>query len=98
MKRKASAPTKSPERFRQRAPVFVHAWHYRNTSDFSGRPAWLANAIKGGGVTFSEHLILIHRQGYTLSATVGDWIVRHQDGTIEPVPDYKFADLYEPDE
>lgn len=82
-------------KFRKK-PVEIEAWRWDGVSTSSDRPTWL----RGTDVTadHSEQVLRIKTLEGTMTASVGDWIIRGVKGEIYPCKPDIFAATYEPTE
>ena len=80
-------------RFRKK-PVVIEAWRW--TADGFEYPAWLQQSLDTFCVTRDGDGLLINTLEGTMTARVGDWIIRGVAGELYPCRDDIFQATYEP--
>jgi len=85
----------------RKKPVVVEAYLFENKVGQDTRPVWLMAAVEDGTVWFEPRnlgrpLLRIRTLEGTMSAELGDWIIKGVKGEIYPCKPDIFAETYDP--
>jgi hypothetical protein len=86
-------------RYRKK-PVEIDAFRWTGGPDQTEDPEWICDALRSGDVRFAdpgtpECTMLIETLEGTMTARMGDWIIRGTQGEIYPCKPKIFEQIYE---